>query len=45
MAEDCSAVLELCFSRGRGSVFRYYYQSMAKSAWKDFRDGTVVPFE
>ena len=30
---------------GRGIVFRYYYQSMAKSAGKDFRDGAVVPFE
>ena len=31
--------------RGRGIVFRYYCQSMAKSAGKDFRDGAVVPFE
>ena len=31
--------------RGCGIVFRYYHQSMAKSAGKDFRDGVVVPFE
>ena len=31
--------------RGRGFVFRYYYQSVAKSAGKDFRDGAAVPFE
>ena len=31
--------------RGHGIVCRYYYQSMAKSAGKDFRDGAVVPFE
>ena len=30
---------------GRGIVLRYYYQSMAKSAGTDFRDGAVVPFE
>ena len=24
---------------------RHYYQSIAKSARKDFRDGAVVPFE
>ena len=50
VAEDFSAVLELCF--GRGIVFRYYSQSiaslcnnsqsMAQSAGKDFRDGAVV---
>ena len=31
--------------RGRGIVFRYYYQSIAKCAGKDFRDGAAVPFE
>ena len=31
--------------RGRGIMFRYHYQSVAKSAGKDFRDGAVVPFE
>ena len=25
-------------------VFRHYYQSIAKSAGKDFRDGAVGPF-
>ena len=30
---------------GRGIVFCHYYQSMAKSAGKDFRDGAAVPFE
>ena len=37
--------LSCALIRGRGIVFRYYYQSMAKSAEKDFRDGAVVPFE
>ena len=31
--------------RGRGIVFRHYYESIAKCAGKDFRDGAVVPFE
>ena len=31
--------------RGRGIVFRRYYQDIAKSAGKDFRDGIIVPFE
>ena len=31
--------------RGRGIVFRDCFQSMAKSAGKDFRDGAVVSFE
>ena len=30
--------------RGRSIVFRYNYQSVAKSAGRDFRDGAVVPF-
>ena len=28
--------------RGRGIVFRRYYQGIAKSAGKDFRDGEKV---
>ena len=24
-------------------MFRYYHQSMAKGAGKDFRDGAIVP--
>ena len=28
-----------------GIMFRRYYQGIAKSARKDFRDGAVVPFE
>ena len=35
--------LSSALARGRGIVFRYYNQSMAKSAGKDFRDGAVVP--
>ena len=31
--------------RERGIVCRHYYQSIAESAGKDFRDGAVVPFE
>ena len=31
--------------RGRGIVFRHYYQSIAKCAGKDFRDGAAVLFE
>ena len=31
--------------RGRGIVFRHWYQSIAKCAGKDFRDGAAVPFE
>ena len=31
--------------RGRGIVFRHYYQRIAKCAGKDFRDSAVVPFE
>jgi hypothetical protein len=31
--------------RGRGIVFRYHYRSLAKSAGKDFLDGTAVPLE
>ena len=31
--------------RGRGIVFRHCYQSIAKCAGKDFRDGAAVPFE
>ena len=31
--------------RLRGVVFRRYYQGIAKSAGKDFRDGAVVSFE
>ena len=31
--------------RERGIVFRYHFQSMAKSSGKDIRDGAVVPFE
>ena len=30
---------------GRGVVFRHYYTSIAKCVGKDYRDGTVVPFE
>ena len=37
--------LSCAFVRGHGIAFRNYYQSMAKSAGKDFRDGAVVPFE
>ena len=37
--------LSCALVRGRGIVFRYYYQSMAKSAGKDFCDGAIVPFE
>ena len=37
--------LSCALVRGCGMVFRYYSQSMAKSAGKDFRDGAVVPFE
>ena len=37
--------LSCALVRGRGIVFRDYYQSMAESAGKDFRDGAVVPFE
>ena len=42
VAEDC---LSCALVRGHGIVFRYYHQSMAKSAGRDFRDGAVVPFE
>ena len=45
-------IVQQCLScalvRGRGIVFRCYYQSMAKSAGKDFRDGALplfVPFQ
>ena len=31
--------------RGRGILFRYYYQSVAKSTGKDFRDGAVELLE
>ena len=31
--------------RGRGIVFRHYYQSIARCAVKVFRDGAAVPFE
>ena len=37
--------LSCALVRGRGIVFRYYRQSMAKSAGKDFCDGVGVPFE
>ena len=37
--------LSCALVRGRGIVFRRYYQGIAKSAGKDFRDGAVVPFE
>ena len=37
--------LRCALVRGRGILFRYYCQSMAKSAGKDFRDGAVMPFE
>ena len=33
--------LSFALVRGRGIVFRYHYQSMAKSAGKDFRDGEL----
>ena len=36
--------LSCALVRGRGIVFRYYYQSMAKGVGKDSRDGAVVPF-
>ena len=28
--------------RGRGILFRYYYQNIAKSAGKGFRDGELI---
>lgn len=31
--------------RGRGIVFRHFYQTIATGAEKDFRDGTVVALE
>ena len=34
--------LSCALVRGRGIVFRYYYQSTAQSAGKDFRDGEVI---
>jgi hypothetical protein len=37
--------LSCALVRGRGIAFRHFYRSLAKSAWKDFRDGAVVPFE
>ena len=37
--------LSCALVRGRGIVFRYYCQSMAKSGGKDLRDGAVLPFE
>ena len=37
--------LSCALVRGRGIVFRHYYQSIAECAVKDFRDGAVVPFE
>ena len=37
--------LSCALVRGRGIVFRRYYQGIPKSAGKDFRDGAVVPFE
>ena len=37
--------LSCALVRGRGIVFRHYYQSIAKCAGKDFRDGAAVPFE
>ena len=37
--------LSCALVRGRGIVFRRYYQGIAKSAGKDFRDGAVVPCE
>ena len=49
----CEAVSEFalwCFGvralvRGRGIVFRYFYNIIEKCAGKDLRDGAVVPFE
>ena len=37
--------LSCALVRGRGIVFRRYYQGIAKSAGKDFRAGAVVPLE
>ena len=37
--------LSCALVQGRGIVFLHYYQSIAKCAGKDFRDGAVVPFE
>ena len=37
--------LSCALVRGRGIVFRHYYNSNAKSAGKYYRDGFVVPFE
>ena len=37
--------LSCALVRGCGVVFRLYYQSIAKCAGKDCRDGAVVPFE
>ena len=37
--------LSCALVRGRGIVFRHHYQSIAKCAGKDFRDGAAVPFE
>lgn len=31
--------------RGRGNMFRYVCQSMAKSAGNDIHNGAVLPFE
>ena len=42
IAKQC---LSCALVRGRGIVFRHYYQSIAKCAGKDFRDGAAVPFE
>ena len=41
-AQQC---LSCALVRGRGIVFRYSYQSIAKRAGKDFRKGAVVPRE
>ena len=38
-------LLSCALIRGRGIVFRHCYQSIAKCAGKDFRDGAAVPFE
>ena len=37
--------LSCALVRGRGIAFRHSYNSIAKCAGKDFRDGAVVPFE